>query len=411
MSKWAWVYIGSMLILGGVLVYSAGIAFDPAAVDWPLFFILASLVAIAQLFKAEGPSHQSYHPALMFTFSAVLLLPPLLFAGVIALAHMAEWIADRMRRTRSLRSWYLQPFNVAMHISLGALARVLFEALSDGQYDFSTALPVLAAIVAAIVYTVLNHLIIGEALYVGRSVSWKESGILAFDNILTDLMMSLTGVTVAALLQYNAWLVLPAVSPSYLIYRALSVPTLKRQASTDPKTGLWNDRYFMQVLESELARSARHNRPLTVVVADLDLLRNINNTFGHLAGDAVLVGVARILKNLVREYDVVARFGGEEFAILLPETQYREAFQRVEVLRQAIEAAEFSASTCSKPIRATMSFGVAGRNGEENTGKDIIHNADLAVYEAKLRGRNQTCIFSKEMKGITGILDGLQREA
>lgn len=411
MSKWAWVYLGAMLVLAGVLVCSAGAAFNPAAVDWPTFVILASLAVLAQVFKTEAPSHQSYRPPLMVTFAAILLLPPLLFSVVIAVAHLAGWAATSLRKHSSLRDGYLQPFYIAMHISLAALAGLLFETLSGGQADFRTVQAVLAALVAALVFTGLNHLLMGEALYVGRGVNWKESGSFEIESVLMDLMVALMGISLAALLQLNAWLLLPALSPTYLVSRALSVPTLKRQASTDPKTGLWNDHYFMQVLEAELARSARNNRPLTVVVADLDLLRNINNTFGHLAGDAVLVGVAQILKNLVREYDVVARFGGEEFAILLPETQYREAFQRVEALRQAIEGAHFTATTCSKPIRATMSFGVAGRNGEEHTGKDIIHNADLAVYEAKLRGRNQTCIFSKEMKGMTGILDGLQREA
>jgi hypothetical protein len=173
----------------------------------------------------------------MFTFTSVLPATPAVRRGD-HLAHLAEWLADRMRRTRSLRSWYLQPFNIAMHISLGALACLLFEELSRGQHDFSTALPVLAAIIAATVYTVLNHLIIGEALYVGRSVPWKESGILEIDNVLTDLMMALTGLTVAALLQHNAWLLLPALSPSYLIYRGLSVPNLKRQASTDPNRAM-----------------------------------------------------------------------------------------------------------------------------------------------------------------------------
>jgi diguanylate cyclase (GGDEF)-like protein len=176
---------------------------------------------------------------------------------------------------------------------------------------------------------------------------------------------------------------------------------LKHQASTDPKTGLWNDRYFTKILENELSRSARSDRPLTVVVADLDLLRNINNTFGHLAGDTVLIGVARVLKESVRDYDVVARFGGEEFMILLPETHYKEAHARLELIRAAIEAAEFQVSTSIRPIKATMSFGIAGRNGEETSARDIIHNADLALYQAKLRGRNQTCVYSKGMAGLS----------
>ena len=96
-----------------------------------------------------------------------------------------------------------------------------------------------------------------------------------------------------------------------------------------------------------------------MIIADLDLLRNINNTYGHLAGDAVLIGVARAMKQSVREYDVVSRFGGEEFAILLPETSLAQAYEKAEFFRKTIEAMEFTIPTSMTPIRATMSFGVA----------------------------------------------------
>lgn len=112
------------------------------------------------------------------------------------------------------------------------------------------------------------------------------------------------------------------------------MPALKRQTQLDPKTGLYNARYFQEALEREIARSDRSNHPMTVVVADLDLLRNINNTYGHLAGDQVLVGVANILKAMVREYDVVARFGGEEYTILMPEMAPEDALERVEAIRR-----------------------------------------------------------------------------
>ena len=138
-----------------------------------------------------------------------------------------------------------------------------------------------------------------------------------------------------------------------------------------------------------MARANRFNRPLTVVMGDLDLLRNINNVYGHLAGDQVLIKVAQILKSSVRDYDVVARFGGEEFTIFMTETSIDQAVPRIEALRAAIAAANIEVTTSVEPIRTTMSFGLAEREGSDGTPEEIMHRADLAVYKAKLEGRNR----------------------
>ncbi len=129
---------------------------------------------------------------------------------------------------------------------------------------------------------------------------------------------------------------------------------------------------------------------------DLDLLRNINNTYGHLAGDEVLIGIARILKQSVREYDVVARFGGEEFAIMLPETTIKQSFERAEIIRRAIADTEFAVPTSVTPIKATISLGIAERESFTQTTEEIIHNADTALYHSKLNGRDQSFAYTNE---------------
>jgi len=204
------------------------------------------------------------------------------------------------------------------------------------------------------------------------------------------------GASVALIWMVSPYAIVFVLFPLYLIYSTLKVPALERKTETDPKTGLFNAPYFEQALQSELQRSNRFDRPLTVVMGDLDLLRNINNTYGHLAGDEVLIGIANVLKRSMRDYDIVSRFGGEEFAILMPETQSSEAMVLIEAIRGGIESAEFTVQTSVTPIKATMSFGIAEREGVDQNAKDLIHNADAALYHSKLKGRNRVFIYSEE---------------
>jgi diguanylate cyclase (GGDEF)-like protein len=175
------------------------------------------------------------------------------------------------------------------------------------------------------------------------------------------------------------------------------VPLLRRQSETDPKVGLYNSRYFASAFEKELDRANRFNRPLAIVMADLDFLRRVNNVYGHLAGDAVLKGVAKILQESSREFDTVARFGGEEFAILMPETTAREALISVEAIRAGVEEIEHTVATSVSPIKVTMSFGIASRNGREISAEELLHRADLATFDAKQDGRNCIRVYGSRV--------------
>ena len=128
---------------------------------------------------------------------------------------------------------------------------------------------------------------------------------------------------------------------------------------------------------------------MSLIMADLDLLRDINNTYGHLAGDAVLAGVARVFREQLRDYDVPARFGGEEFSILLPETEPQAALEIAERIRRAVAEHEFEVDTSSEPIHVTVSLGVASFPRDGSDANELVHQADLAVYRAKIQGRNR----------------------
>lgn len=163
----------------------------------------------------------------------------------------------------------------------------------------------------------------------------------------------------------------------------------KRLSNTDPLTGLWNRRYFVQTVSSEMRRSRRYERPYTVGVCDLDFFKRVNDTYGHDGGDAVLVSFARLLLNNLRESDVVARTGGEEFAFFLPETDLVSAHYVFDKLR--VITADTPILFEGHSIHITVSCGIAsyaGQGEEALTYPKIMRMADEALYRAKDSGRN-----------------------
>ncbi|HJW91268.1 MAG TPA: GGDEF domain-containing protein [Anaerolineales bacterium] len=411
MSKRAWLYCWFIIIAGSLMAWGSLLRTDFSEARWATLLVLAFLATAAQLFKSEAPTHQIYHPSLGFGMALVLLFDPGWYVLVVVATHLLEWAKEVMSKSQHLRAWYIQPFNISVHIICGLVAWLVFRLVNPVGGELDSLRAMAGAGLGALAYVMSNHLMVGEVLVLARSVTWRESGILDFENLSTDYVMLALGFVFANLVTKDPWLIVPALTPLYLISRALAIPILKQQVNTDAKTGLWNAKYFMKALESEMNRAQRFNRPLTVVMADLDFLRNINNAYGHLAGDAVLSGAAQILKAHFREYDVVARFGGEEFSVLMPETTPVEAFSRIEAIRAAIQAAEFEAPTTHVKVKATMSFGLAEIESQEQSVKELIHCADVAVYQAKLEGRNCTKIFSADVAYSMGIFSLEENES
>jgi diguanylate cyclase (GGDEF)-like protein len=159
----------------------------------------------------------------------------------------------------------------------------------------------------------------------------------------------------------------------------------------DPLTGVYNRRYFDLFLNAEADRSRRFDHPLVVMILDIDHFKEYNDSFGHQAGDRALQFVAQCIQQERRGADVVARIGGEEFAIILPETDVEGALRVAEKIRRAIAA---SLPELQRPL--TLSIGISLLNGQEIETESIIQQADLALYEAKGRGRNQVCVFDRQ---------------
>jgi diguanylate cyclase (GGDEF)-like protein len=159
---------------------------------------------------------------------------------------------------------------------------------------------------------------------------------------------------------------------------------------TDPLTGLYNRRYLDLFLPNEIARSQRFSHEVSVILVDIDYFKDYNDQFGHPAGDEALRQVADCLKNGHRATDVVARIGGEEFAIILPETDLNGALNCAEKLRAAVGAL----STLKRQI--TISLGIAMLNEDMYKPETLLHQADQALYEAKNQGRNRVCIYQEK---------------
>jgi len=162
---------------------------------------------------------------------------------------------------------------------------------------------------------------------------------------------------------------------------------LKELATVDGMTGLFNRRHFFSLAEIEWAKYQRHWRPLSLLMMDIDQFKSINDRFGHDVGDHVIIDIADICRQEKRKSDVVARFGGEEFLLLLPETDVDEAQNVAERLRRLVEARKLSIASCA--INTTVSIGVVQANPYMETLFDLIKMTDQALYAAKNAGRNR----------------------
>lgn len=168
---------------------------------------------------------------------------------------------------------------------------------------------------------------------------------------------------------------------------------LRELATRDSLTGIWNRRSIMELLEREQLRSSRESTPLAVVMLDLDHFKSVNDTYGHIVGDAVLQEAARRLTTSVRPYDGVGRYGGEEFLVVLPGCDENTIRNRAESMRLSIE----SEAMVSGPHRfkVTASFGVTVFwPGQAHSASHMIRLADEALYAAKKAGRNRVCVRS-----------------
>ena len=174
----------------------------------------------------------------------------------------------------------------------------------------------------------------------------------------------------------------------------------ERSVALDPLTGLPNARAFRAGLQRELRRSKRYELDLCVLAMDLDNFREVNERYGDLVGDILLKEVAILIKNKIRDIDLAARHGGEEFVLMLPETERMGAYLVAERIRREIERHFVRREVDGKPIRLTLSVGVAKYPEDSTVGERLLARAEEALYQAKARGLNSVAVYYKERRNF-----------
>jgi diguanylate cyclase (GGDEF)-like protein len=389
-------YVLAVDVLALGVLAAALVGIDIAATDWIRFALLAAGSAIhieagreidrLRWRAAEGSTYVNLKS--MWIFAGVLILPPALAIAIIALSYLHSWA--RLRRSAPHRN----VFSASTVILGSAAASLCLTRINpDAHPSYSGGLlGLLAVTIAAMAYWFINYTMVVGAVVLSNpdNNARKALGQLS-DQFIVAGAIGL-GITTAALLVYQPWLTVTLLITVLGLHRALLVGQFQFAARTDSNTGLANTVFWHEIATKELERARNDNSPLGVLYLDLDHFKAINDTHGHLAGDQVLKAVAAELKHDVRTDDLVGRLGGEEFAILLPNTSVDETTHAAERIRRRISSLVVDVTTPEGPAAVdglTCSIGaatypVAGHNLDV-----LLLAADTATYAAKNAGRNQ----------------------
>ena len=377
--------------------------------------LAATVVCIEAMRRLGQPSGVSRDLLSAWWLPIALLLPPLY-------ALLAPFVIGAVLYLRARRMpMYRRVFNSAALGLAGAAASATFHLAVPrtfrvslgGSHDWLTRPAViLSAVACAVLFAVLNAGIVAVAAHLADPEAPLAKVLWDRESLLLDLTETCVGILVAVTCALSLLLLLVALPPVILLQRSLMHQQLAAAARTDPKTGLLNATAWQREADAEVIRALRSGAPLSLLLVDVDHFKQVNDSHGHLIGDDVLRALATELRQQVRESDVVGRFGGEEFTVLLPRTDGDGACRIAERLRSSAGLLSVAADPkTDASISVTVSIGVAvlGRHGNDLF--ELLAAADLALYRAKDAGRNQVRLYAPRQQPQVTLADHESDEA
>jgi diguanylate cyclase (GGDEF)-like protein len=347
---------------------------------------------------AEGRPHM--HLQSIWIFAALLLLPPPLVAAVIAVSYTHSWV--RVYRRRSVL--HRKVFSAASVILACAAAGVVLQVGTGGR--LAPYMPhldgfggMITLIMAGAVYFLVNYAMVVAVIIATNPANPGRTALGNLSDVLIVNAAVGVGSGIALVITVRPWLLPVLAATPLALQLGLLLPQFQAAARTDSKTALLDPSFWTEVARRELVRAQRIGSSLGVLIIDIDHFKEIDDRYGHLAGDEVLRAVATAIRDQVRGGDFVGRYGGDEFAVLLPGTAGADLVIVADRIRHQISLVKLSvhAINCAEPrpiTGLTASIGAASYPDTAGELTPLLLAADQALYDAKNTGRNHTALAS-----------------
>jgi diguanylate cyclase (GGDEF)-like protein len=410
---WLIVYIAALVAVDIAAILLAATVGLGSSRDLSLFAALLVCNAATAEFTRRGGENVGVVKDVygVWELPVAILLPPV-YALVMPILRQAL-IQFRVRPAPVHRRVFTASV-ISLSYGVTSLAFHAMAGIPEGstaELSGNKSLWILAVAVAGLLQWGINTGLVMPAIKGSDPLASLRDIFLRRETVQNDATELCVAVLVTCGIAVSWLSILFALPFVTLLQRSFRHAQLVNASRIDSKTGLLNAGTWEREAGSEVIRAVRTRTPLAVALIDIDHFKAVNDSFGHLAGDKALREVARTLTVFVREYDLVGRFGGEEFALLLPQAKAADAYRIAERIRAHVGAMPIDVhdDPSAEPVRLSISIGVAALGARWNGGTadqltDLVAAADGALYQAKQNGRDQVCVITDDM--MFGLRDG-----